>query len=61
MITHAGSSEVPSALLQQPDGKLVAAGSFSASDATDNLLARYGRWVVLPPILNPTLPNWRPL
>ncbi len=41
MITHAGSSELPSALLQQPDGKLVAAGSFSARDATDNLLARY--------------------
>jgi uncharacterized delta-60 repeat protein len=41
VITDVGGGELPSALLQQPNGTLVAAGSFSASGATDILLARY--------------------
>jgi uncharacterized delta-60 repeat protein len=39
--TDVGGGELPSALLQQPNGTLVAAGSFSASGATNILLARY--------------------
>ena len=42
VITDVGGGELLSALLQQPNGTLVAAGSFSASGATLNiLLARY--------------------
>jgi uncharacterized delta-60 repeat protein len=41
VITDVGGRELPGALLQQPNGTLVAAGSFSASGATDILLARY--------------------
>jgi uncharacterized delta-60 repeat protein len=41
VITDVGGRESPRALLQQPDGKLVAAGSFSTSNTTDILLARY--------------------
>jgi len=39
--TDLGGQEFASALLEQPDGKLVVAGSFSASGATDILLTRY--------------------
>jgi len=39
--TDLGGQEFASALLEQPDGKLVLAGSFSASGATDILLTRY--------------------
>jgi uncharacterized delta-60 repeat protein len=41
VITDVGGGELPSALLQQPNGTLVAAGSFSAGGATAILLARY--------------------
>jgi len=40
-ITDVGGRESPRALLQQPDGTLVVAGSFSTSSETDILLARY--------------------
>jgi uncharacterized delta-60 repeat protein len=41
VITDVGGGKSPSALLQQPDGTLVVAGSFSTSNETDILLARY--------------------
>jgi uncharacterized delta-60 repeat protein len=41
VVTDVGGRELPSALLQQPDGKLVVAGSFSTGSETDILLARY--------------------
>jgi uncharacterized delta-60 repeat protein len=41
VITDVGAGELPSALRQQPNGTLVAAGSVSASGATAILLARY--------------------